>query len=231
MGPVMLWVGQLGIVDGEAREESPSVGVYPEPARSEQQPVDLYVIVEPALPDSEQYCAELRAAIGSVFHERRASLTGGLLRALQAAHQDLHEWNRKSLKEHRVAAGASCLAVRGSEAYLAQVAPACVLELHRGALSRRVASLPDAAEPLGLHEEFWPEFSRFDIADGDRLLLVTTALADVLAEEEWAETLGLSPPEVLPAVYRRVKEQGAPLSGGALLAAAEPALPPGPDQA
>lgn len=226
----MLWVSQLGIVDGEAREESPSVGVYPEPSRSEQQPVDLYLIVEPALPDSEQYCAELRAAIGSVFHERRSSLTGGLLRALQAAHEDLQEWNRKSLKEHRVAAGVSCLAVRGAEAYLAQVAPACVLELRRGALNRRLPRLPGAGEPLGMHEEFWPDFSRYDLSNGDRLLLVTTGLADAIPDEEWAEILRLPPPEVLPAVYRRVLQQGEPNSGGALLAAAEPALQQGSGQ-
>ena len=224
MGPVMLWVGQLGIVDGEAREESPWVGVYPEPSRSEQQPVDLYLVVEPALPDSEQYCAQLAAAIGSTFHERRSSLTGGLLRALQDAHQDLHEWNRKSMKEHRVAAGVSCLAVRGREAYLAQVAPACVLELSQGVVSRRLPRLPDACEPLGLHEEFWPDFSRYELSNGDRLLLVTTALADAIPDEEWGEMLRLPPPEVLSAVYRRVLQQGEPNSGGALLAAAEPAL-------
>ncbi|MEE8369378.1 MAG: hypothetical protein V3S00_01265, partial [Dehalococcoidia bacterium] len=119
----MLWVGQFGIVDGEAWEHAPWIGAFVHPHPSDDS-ADLYVIVEPALPGSEEFSGELTDAIGSVFRQGKGSLTGALLRALQAAHANLHEWNRRSLKEHRVAAGVSCLAVRAHEAYLAQVAPA-----------------------------------------------------------------------------------------------------------
>ena len=60
MGRGMLWVNQFGIVDGEVREESPWVGVFPEGGRVEpQEAADLFVLVEPALPGSEDYCRDL----------------------------------------------------------------------------------------------------------------------------------------------------------------------------
>ena len=129
----MLWVGQFSIVDGEAREESPWIGVFPESARVEpEESSDLFVIVEPALEGSEEYCRDLSQVIGKQFRERRLSLTGGILRALKGAHESLRDWNRRSLKQHRVAAGVSCLALRGGapgcNAYLGQVAPAAVAD-------------------------------------------------------------------------------------------------------
>ena len=107
----MLWVGQFSIVDGEAREESPWIGVFPETGRVEpEESSDLFVVVEPALEGSEEYCRDLSQVIGKQFRERRLSLTGGILRALKGAHESLRDWNRRSLKQHRVAAGVYCLA-------------------------------------------------------------------------------------------------------------------------
>jgi hypothetical protein len=208
----MLWVNQFGIVDGEVREESPWVGVFPEAGRVEpQDAADLFVLVEPALPGSEDYCRDLSQAIGKQFRERRLSLTGGILRALKAAHENLRDWNRRSLKRDRVAAGVSCLALRGGaargwEAYLGQVTPAAAALLHDRSLARLAPTLPDAAEPLGLHEEFWPDFSRHQLQDGDRLLLLSTGLAAALSDEELAEALRPPPEETLPLLYRKSKD-------------------------
>src|SRR5881409_2748227 len=119
----MLWVGQFGIVNGEAREQTPWVGVYPDPGHADETS-DLYLIVEPALPGSEEFCEELKEVEGSAFHKEKVSLTGGMLRALRSAHDQLRDWNQRSMKEHRIAAGISCIAVAGSSVYLAQVSPA-----------------------------------------------------------------------------------------------------------
>jgi hypothetical protein len=214
----MLWVGQFGIVDGTPQEESPWVGVFPQDGRADpEQAVDLFVIVEPARDGSEGYCKELAAAIGKQFGERRLSLTGGILRALKAAHEQIRDWNRRSLKEHRVAAGVSCLAVRGNEAYLGQVAPATAVVSRTGSLSRVAPTLPDALEPLGLHEEFWPHFSRFELYEGDRLLLLSSNLAAALSDEELAQALAPPPEDTLPMVYRVA--QGLPNCGAVLVAA------------
>ena len=213
-GADMLWVGQFGIVNGEAREESPWVGVFPaggRPDKSAEEAVDLFVVVEPALPGSEDYCRDLSDAIGRQFREHRLSLSGGILRALKAAHENLRDWNRRSLKQHRVAAGVSCLALRGGpasgwEAILGQVAPAAAVLLHDGSLQRLEPSLPDAMQPLGLEEEFWPDFTRHELQAGDRLLLLSRGLAAALSDEELVEALRPAPEETLPLIYHKGKE-------------------------
>lgn len=220
----MLWIGQFGISEGETREETPWVGAYPD-SRTED-PCDLYVLVEPALPGSEEFCAELKEAIAAVFHRTRVSLTGGLLTALRAAHEDLREWNRRSLKDHHVAAGLSCLAVRPSaaphEAYLAQVGPAAALVFQNGSLATIRPSLPDAVEPIGLYEEFRPDFSRHDLAEGARLLLLSPSLLAALALESLPGVLKSPPEELLPALYMQARSLPA---CAALLVAAVPAPP------
>src|SRR2546426_2198534 len=119
----MLWLGQFGIADGKAQEETPWVGVFPDETRGPEAS-DLLMIVQPATAGSTEFCAELKEAVGSVFHKSKVSLTGGLLRALREAHENLREWNRRSLREHWIAAGIPCAAGRGDEGYLAPVAPA-----------------------------------------------------------------------------------------------------------
>lgn len=220
----MLWLGQFGIAGGEALEETPWVGVFPEDASAllktgprGPESSDLFLIVQPATEGSEEFCAELKEAVGSVFHKSKVSLTGGLLRALRAAHDNLREWNRRSLRDHWVAAGVSCAAVRGEEAYLAQVAPAGATFYHRGEARLLRPRLPDAMEPLGLYDEFWPEFSHFEMEIGDRLLLLTPGLAQRLPPEDLAASLALPAEEVLPALYKQARSL--PDCGAVLVAA------------
>ena len=203
----MFWVGQFGVVDGNAREESPWVGLFPDSGRVQpEEATDLFVVVDPALPGSEDYCRDLSQAIGRQFRERRLSLTGGILRALKAAHENLRDWNRRSFKQHQVAAGVSCLALRGRQAYLGQVGPAAAALLRGGSLVRLEPRLPDALEPLGLNEEFWPDLSRHELQEGDRLLLLSRGLASAFSDEELAEALSPPPEETLPLLYAKAKE-------------------------
>ena len=216
----MLWLGQFGIADGKAQEETPWVGVFPDETRGPEAS-DLLLIVQPATVESVEFCAELKEAVGSVFHKSKLSLTGGLLRALREAHENLREWNRKSLREHWVAAGISCAAVRGHEVYLAQVAPAGAAFYRASEIRRVRPQLADALEPLGMFDEFWPEFSLFEMEEGDRLLLMTPGLAQSLPEEGLGGSLALPADEVLPAVYRQAN---ALPDCGAVLVAALPSL-------
>jgi serine/threonine protein phosphatase PrpC len=215
----MVWVGQFGIADGEAQEDTPWVGIYRDEARDTDDVSDLYIIVEPALPGSEEFVGEMKDAIGDLFHETKSSLTGGILRALRSAQENLRDWNRRSLKEHRVAAGISCLAVRDDEAYLAQVGPARAVYLHDGKLQEIEPHVPEATEALGLEDEFYPEFHRFEFAPGDRLLLMSPSLAEALDGPELATTLALSGEQALPALYQKVKDHA---NCAAVLVAASP---------
>jgi hypothetical protein len=167
---------------------------------------DLYIIVEPAAPGSEEFCEDLKEAIGEVFHKQKLSLTGGVLRSMRAAHEQLRDWNRKSIKEHRVAAGVTCFALRNNQGYLAQVAPASAFLYRAGVVMRIEPRLPDALEPLGLYEEFRPEFGHYELEDDDRLLILSPRLADALNEDELATALALPGEEALPELYRRARD-------------------------
>ena len=198
----MLWLGQFGIADGKAQEETPWVGVFPDEMRGPEAS-DLLLIVQPATAGSVEFCAELKEAVGSVFHKSKVSLTGGLLRALREAHENLREWNRRSLREHWIAAGISCAAVRGNEVYLAQVAPAGAAFYQDGKIRHIRPQLADALEPLGMFDEFWLDFALFEMQEGDRLLMMTPSLAQSLPEDGLGGSLALPADGVLPAVYRQ----------------------------
>jgi serine/threonine protein phosphatase PrpC len=218
----MIWVGQFGIEDGEARETTPWVGVYPASDHDEDG-ADLYVLVDPALPGSEEFLAEMKDAIGRVFHESNASLTGGVLRALRTANENLRDWNRRSLKEHQVAAGVSCLAVTESEAYLAQVGPSLAYFFRGGKVEDAIAAIPGATDALGLQDEFWPEFRRYDLYPGDRLLLLSPGLASKFAAAPLADALALDGEEALPELYKLARGEA---NCGALLVASTPEVAP-----
>jgi hypothetical protein len=242
----MLWVSKFGIVEGQASEDTPWVGAFPDPSRNEEAS-DLYVIVHPALPGSEEFCAELRDAIGQAYHQKKVSLTGGMLRALKAAHDQLRDWNSRSLRGHQVGAGATLLAVRperlpsgACEAYLAQAGPASAVfyrpNSEAAAASEIVPELPDAQGALGIGDEFWPQFTRYELADGDRLVILSPGPAASIGGAALAAMLGLPAEETVKALFRRLRESA---SGGcgAVLIAVEPdpvqetALQPSPPPA
>jgi len=198
-----IWVGQFSIVGGEAREQGPWVGMFPPTSRGVGS--DLYVLVEPAVLGSEDFCQPLVAVIGRLFRQQRLSLTGALLASLRAAHNHLRDWNEKSLREHRVGAGASCLALRGAEAYLAQAGPALAYCRQQGQLLVLSPQEAEAAEPIGIAGEFYPTFSCYQVAAGDVLLLATSSLASVADEEAMAALLAREPRDILPELYLRVR--------------------------
>jgi hypothetical protein len=215
----MLWVGKFGMEGGEAKQETPWVGAFPGDGANPEESADLYLVVEPATPGSEDFCADLKEAIGSLFHKEKLSLTGGVLRSLRGAHENLRDWNRQSIKDHRVAAGVTCLALHGKDAYLAQVAPATAVLYRAGAVMRIEPHMPDATEPLGLYEEFRPEFSHYEMEDDDRILILSPRLAERLSDSDLSEALGQSGEDALPELYRVAKD--VPDCGALLVACTE----------
>lgn len=198
-----IWVGQFCIVGGEAREQGPWLGVFP--ARGGVLAADVYVLVESALPGSEDFCQPLVAVIGRLFRRQSLSVTGALLASLRAAHNHLRDWNDRSLREHRVGAGATCLALRGAEAYLAQAGPALAYCRHQGELRSLSPQEAPAVEPIGIAAEFYPSFSRCRVAPGDALLLATTSLPSIADDEVMSGLLALQAQDILPELYSLVR--------------------------
>ena len=208
-----LWVGQFGIVDGTCQEESPWTGIFPSRGHGEEEPADLYMVVEPTLQDSQEHCAQLVAAVGNLFCQSDLSITGGLLQALRNAHDQMRDWNRHSIKEQQLTAGTSCIVVRGREALLAQSSPAVVYTRLLGAVQRVVPHIPEASVSLGDQEDLLPAFHRYELSTGDRALLVTTSLDEAVGEERIDKILALPANDVLPCLYKDTQglSQGAAL--------------------
>ena len=219
----MLWIGQFAIDGGTVKQETPWIGAYPHRGGGgDDDTSDLYVLVSPALPGSEEFCTEMKDAIGAAFHRQKVSLTGGILRALQGAHAELQGWNKRSLREHKVAAGVSCVAAGEETVYLGQVAPAIAAVKRPGTLEVLRPALPEARRSLGLEEDPRPEFTKLELEPGDRVLLLSPELSDALATEDLERVLGASEEDALTQLYHRTRDVA---DGAALLIAVVPDEP------
>src|SRR5690348_7117031 len=114
--------GHFNIVGGVVREDGPYVAVLEDRTPAESV-ADLYAVLEPLTPGSDRLCGELLRVIDEQFGRPQYSLTGNLLQALRAAQEQLRAWNKSVAEAERAAIGASCLAIDGDQAYLAQVGP------------------------------------------------------------------------------------------------------------
>jgi hypothetical protein len=203
----MLWIGQFAVAGGQVTQETPWIGAYPDHGNGEDT-ADVYVMVTPALPGSAEFTTEMKDAIGEAFHRERVSLTGGVLRAVHGAHEELQAWNKRSLREHKVAAGVSCVAAGEDQVYLAQVAPSVAVLRRGGAVETLRPGLPEATRPLGLEEDPRPEFTALDLAVGDRVLLVSPELSDALSAEDFGMVLRAPEEDALTELYRRARGIG-----------------------
>jgi hypothetical protein len=212
---IRTWVGRFSIVEGQIREEGPWLGVFLRQL-PEDDTRELYVLAEPALPGSEEFCGQLVEVVGRLFQKESLSLTGALVRSLRAAHENLREWNRKSLREHQVAAGATCLLLRGRTAHLAQVGPSLAYFYRDGQLTTVTPQDEGAQNPLGLAEEFRPYITSYELEPGDLLLVASSRLATIADEAAVTGVLDRGPDDALPELFLLTRDF---LNFSALLAA------------
>ncbi len=203
---VRTWVGHFGIVRGQAQEMGPWQGVFTRRAPGEE-PAQLYVLVHPALPGSEEFCGQMVAVIGRLFERQQLSLTGALVKAISAAHDNLRDWNRRSLREHQVGAGLSCLVVQGTLAYLAQAGPSLAYHRGDGVFRQLVPQDPAATAVVGLAEELRPELSRFELSPGALVLVVSPGLSEIADEEALAALLAGDGEQALSEVYLLTRDE------------------------
>lgn len=198
---VRTWVGRFCVADGRVEEEGPWLGSLIR-QRPDEEADELYVLVEPASPGSRDFTSQLVDVIAQLYSKDPLSLTGALTRALRAGHEHLREWNRRSLPEHQVGAGATCLALRGANAYLAQVGPSVAYVRSANGDVRRIEPVaPDHEHALGIADEFDPQLTRIKLAPGDLVLVASCMLEDVVPREHVERVLSLGD-EALPEFYR-----------------------------
>ena len=168
-----IWVGRYAIVRGDVHEHGPWLAEQRRTQDDEQ--VRLIVLTEPVDERSAEFCEEVAAAVADLFAQEELSLTGGLLRAIRRAHSNLAEWNHRSLREHRVAVGVTCVALRAGEATIAQVGPGLVYLSRPDGVRRITTEGEPAANPLGGEDDVTPQFLATSTADTEILLLSSSA--------------------------------------------------------
>jgi hypothetical protein len=204
---IRTWVGRFCVAEGRVQEEGPWLGSLIR-QRPDEEADELYVLVEPARAGSEQYTSQLVDVVAQLYGKDPLSLTGALTRSLRAAHEHLRDWNRKSLREHRVGAGASCLALRGREAYLAQAGPSVAyVRTAAGEIRRIEADDPSFDASLGVAEDFTPHLKRIELNPGDLLLLGSTRLNTIADDAHIARVLSLGADDALPELFRLCRDE------------------------
>ncbi|HEY8173583.1 MAG TPA: hypothetical protein VIH21_10905, partial [Dehalococcoidia bacterium] len=204
---VRTWVGRFCVADGRVEEEGPWLGSLIR-QRPDEDPDELYVLIEPAVAASAEYTSQLVDVISTLYGRDPLSLTGALVRSLRAAHEHLRDWNRKSLPEHRVGAGASCLALRGSEAYLAQCGPALAYVLSSsGEMQRIEPEQRDFEHALGIDDQFDAALKRIPLAPGDLVLLASSKLDAVIPEHHVRRILERGADDALAELYLLCRDE------------------------
>ncbi|MSQ41748.1 MAG: hypothetical protein EXR65_01735 [Dehalococcoidia bacterium] len=199
-----VWIGRYCIVAGEVREHGPWI-VERQRVRDDES-VRLLVLAEPVDQRSSEFCAEVAGAVAELFGRESLSLTGGLLRALQQAHANLAEWNRRSLREHQVAVGISCVAIRDGEATLAMAGPGVAHVNGPEGVRRLSTDGQPAAMPLGGPQPLQPLFQSFRLAD-HQLLLLSSQAERAAGAEAVTRAFAAGPRRALAQLYVRTRAQ------------------------
>lgn len=199
-----IWVGRYAMDQGQVREHGP--WLVDQRRERDDGPIRLLVLAEPVDDRSAEFCGEVAEAVAALFGREALSVTGGVLRALRQAHANLAEWNERSLREHHVAVGLTCVAIREGEATIAQLGAGAVYLVRNDDTARRVTTegLP-AAMPLGGTEPIEPRFTTVRLED-DFLLLLSSAAEERVGQESVLESLTAGPERALAELFTRTRE-------------------------
>jgi hypothetical protein len=186
-----LQIREFHVLNGEVRPSGPYIAAS---YAKELGPASAFIVVEPVSTTDESLVERAIDAFIHSFQRQSLSLTGAILRCLEAMQDGLLDWNRVSLRDQRAGLGVSCLVVRGSEAYLAQTGPALAYT-KTGATFRRFIS--DVAKPpLGYADAVDPILSRHMLTAGEVIVLATSSLSQS-GNEEISAALSLPPDEAM----------------------------------
>ncbi len=196
------WVGRYAIVRGEVREHGP--WLIDRVRHREEETLRLVVLVEPVDARSAEFCHEVAEAVAALFARESLSITGGLLRALRQANTNLAEWNRRSLREHRVAVGVTAVVVREGEATIAQAGPGVVYVRTTQTATRLVTEGLPSGTPLGAQEEIEPLFTSVPLTTA-QVLMLTSAAEQAIGERTVRDALEAGPERALAELFRHTR--------------------------
>ena len=202
--------GQLGLVGGIRQQSSDRI-LAVDPANlfsPEARKGQLYVLVEPeGDPGAGRDACQLvsRVLKKTFYADHSYSLTSALREALRVANRALYQHNFDLPPSRRVAVGASCAALRGTDLYLAQAAPSQAYVLSGGKL-RALPTPPiwnsahTSASPFLQHAAIGASLSveaelyRCALNPGDALLICSSNLGRLLGREQVEQLLRFHDP-------------------------------------
>ncbi len=193
-----IWVGRYAMVQGQVREHGP--WLVDQVHQRDGESVRLLILAEPVDDYAVEFCGEVAEAVASLFAREELSITGGLLRAFRQVHENLSEWNDRSLGEHRVAVGLICVAIRDSEATIAQLGDGLVYLVKGREVRRSRAKVLDGREPLGGIQPVAPSFVTVQLGT-EHMLLLSSAVGKSISEEDIFESLGAGPERALAKLF------------------------------
>ena len=199
---VTTWVGRYAIVGGQVQEHGP--WLVDRQRQREEEVLRLLVLTEPSDARSADFCNEVAEAVAALFARESLSITGGLLRALRLAHGNLSEWNRRSLREHRVSIGVTCVAIRDGEATIVQVGPGIAYLAGPDGIDRLTTEGTPAAQSLGGDAAIEPMFTATRLA-GHEILLLSSAAEPFIGRDAIEEALVIGPERALAELFRRTR--------------------------
>jgi hypothetical protein len=198
-----LQVGQFAIVDHEPVDRGPNAGLFHGRGPSDDR-VELFVVAEGTTPAGEAFAGHVVSAMGQALTGLDMSLTGILRRLFVEAERVVHDWNRKSIAQHRVALGLSCLVRRGGQLVLGQAGPAAAIAVHRGGSELLRPEAP-FDQPVGSGKGTGPLLRRLAFEPGDRVVLLSTPALGEVEAEVLRGIAELPLEDVLPDLYHRVQ--------------------------
>ena len=200
-----LQVGQFAIVDHEPVDRGPNAGIFfgkgPHDDRAE-----LYIVAEGTTPAGESFAGHIVSTAGATWQTLDMSLTGAIGRIFSDAASSLRDWNAKSIAQHRVSLGLSCVARRGTQVVIAQAGPAIAFHRHAGRPIEVVQPDDEHSTALGAGPGIAPQLTKITLAENDRVLLLSTTAANELDFELVEGILGLPTGQVLSNLFRRVQD-------------------------
>lgn len=164
---------------------------------------ELFVVAEGTTPAGEAFAGHVVSALGQLWATLDQSLTGSIRRLFEEADRNLREWNAKSIAQHHVALGLTCLARRGPQVVIGQAGPTVAFHFSGGTVR---ALFPDGEHraPLGTDGDD-PQLQRLALAGGDRVLLLSTPAVRMLGQELVEGIVALPREQVLRDLYHRVR--------------------------
>lgn len=225
-------VGQFAIVAHEPHERGATIGIA-EGNGTGAERCDLFALAEGTTPAAHEFAGHLISQMERTWKVLNLSLTGALNAIFGEAQQSLMEWNTRSISQHRVGLGLGCLARQGDRIVLATRGPASILHASEDLVTLYEPD-DEHAEPMAGIEPGQPQLTSLSLEPGDRVLLMTTNVTESMSEEELGAILGLSMPQILPNLYRRITHLrdaavllvGVPEGGEQILPAPAPAPEP-----